>query len=125
MNPEIIQIGGFVIVVGGLVWNFAFTQGRDKQVEENLNRKIDEHIADDGKVEAELKRNMEAVWKWKDEHERDAANMREKYQTQISEVKGAQMVVGEQFKQVLSVLNEIKDQNKETNRRLAVLENVK
>lgn len=63
-------------------------------------------------------KSLDNVWKWKTSHEKDANDMREKYQIQLSELKGSQLVVGEQFKQIMAILTEIK-------MRLETLENRK
>lgn len=108
-----ITIGGTIASIGGayavIQWRLDRQDKDDEKLEAHMNKKIDQHIDDDTKVEEELKRNIEAVWKWKDEHERDAANMREKYQVQLSEIKGGQMVVNEQFRQIMNDLREIKE----------------
>lgn len=58
------------------------------------------------------------VWKWKEMHVKESGEIRERFQTSISELKGSQMVVNEQFKQIMFMLIEIKD-------RLSALENHK
>lgn len=114
MNYQlVITVGGIIASIGGayavIQWRLDRQEKDDEKLEAHMNKKIDQHIADDEKVEAEMKRNVEAVWRWKDEHERDAANMREKYQNQIAEIRGGQMVVSEQFRQIMNDLREIKD----------------
>lgn len=67
-----------------------------------------------GRTEAEVV----DFWKWKNTHEREAGNMREKYQNQLSELKGSILVTGEQFKQIMNILEDIKE-------RITALENHK
>lgn len=123
MNYQlIITIGGIIASIGGayavIQWRLDRQEKDDEKLEVRMNKKIDQHIADDEKVEAELKREFQDVWRWKNSHEKDAADMRERYQVQLSELKGGQMVVNEQFKQIIGALDDIKD-------RLDRLENVK
>lgn len=64
------------------------------------------------------KEGFNEVWKWKNSHEKEAGNMREKYQNQLSELKGSILVTGEQFKQIMNILEDIKE-------RITALENHK
>lgn len=61
---------------------------------------------------------IDKVWNWKNSYEDDAHNRREKIQEQIAEIRGSQMVVSEQFRQIMGILTEIKN-------RIADLENNK
>jgi polynucleotide 5'-kinase involved in rRNA processing len=61
------------------------------------------------KKDDELEDAIKDVWKWKNSHEKEAVEMREKYQIQLSELKGALMVTGEQFKAIMLALEDIKD----------------
>lgn len=54
-------------------------------------------------------RDIASLWKWKSTHERDSVEIREKIQTQIFEIKGAQRVVDEKLSQIIAILQEIKD----------------
>lgn len=62
---------------------------------------------EDEKVEA--KRQIEAIWDWKDEHEKNANDIREKYNRELSRLEGANLVVNEQFKQIMNILEDIKE----------------
>ena len=67
---------------------------------------------------AERRQALEEVWQWKNNHEKDAGNMREKYQNQLAELRGSLLVTGEQFKQIMGALDDIKE-------RITALENHK
>lgn len=58
---------------------------------------------------AEMKRQIEAIWDWKDEHEKNANDIREKYNRELSRLEGANLVVNEQFKQIMNILEDIKE----------------
>ena len=86
--------GTAVTIIGG--W-FAMKFGL-----EGVNEKV-----------AESHRKMEALWKWKDEHDREANTMREKFNKDISRLEGGHMVQTEQYKQILQLLEELRDEFKE------------
>lgn len=54
-------------------------------------------------------RQIEALWKWKDNHESSSVAMREQFNREISELRGSTMVTNAELKQMVSVLIEIKD----------------
>lgn len=54
-------------------------------------------------------RQIEAMWKWKDSHEKDSSTIRENFNKEISELRGSMLVANEQFKQIMTILIEIKD----------------
>ena len=62
---------------------------------------------------AEGTRQMEALWKWKDDHDKEAAGMREKFNKDISRLEGSHMVQTEQYKQILQLLEELRDEFKQ------------
>lgn len=66
----------------------------------------------------DLKRQIEGLGKSFDTHEKEAIEMREHFNSQLSEFKGSLLVNGEQFKQILAMLQDIKD-------RITALENGK
>lgn len=70
-----------------------------------MQNKIDR--LEDEKIEA--KRQIEAIWDWKDEHEKNANDIREKYNRELSRLEGANLVVNEQFKQIMNILEDIKE----------------
>lgn len=61
----------------------------------------------------ETRRQIDAFWKWKDEHEKTAMELREKFNREIAALNASMMVTSEQFKQIVSILNEIKDRIQE------------
>lgn len=48
-------------------------------------------------------------WSWKNKHEKEANDNRERFNSQISELKGSLLVTGEQFKQIMSSLQDLKE----------------
>lgn len=82
--------GSAITVIGG--W-FAVKYGLDR-----ANEKI-----------AEGNRQVEALWKWKDEHERDSNSIRESLNKDISRLEGSHLVQTEQFKQIMAMLEDIKE----------------
>lgn len=106
LSDTSIIVGWFI--TGSMVVGLAFVA--DYRINRN-EREFKERL--DGKD-----RDIEKVWNWKNSHEKDASHMREKFQMQLSELRGAQMVTLEQFRQIISELREIKE-------RLTELENHK
>jgi hypothetical protein len=104
---QTLKIAGFVILVGGIVWNFAFTQGRDKQVEASLNQKIDSHIKDNESdfdsfkevFDKEVQRIKEVnalQWeklderkRWEESHNKEAWENRNDLELKIANLHGA------------------------------------
>jgi hypothetical protein len=56
----------------------------------------------------ENQRQIDALWKWKDEHEKDATRNREEFHSEISQLKGAHLVADQILKQIVQLLEEIK-----------------
>jgi hypothetical protein len=121
---QVIKIAGFVIVVGGIVWNFAYTQGRDKQVEDSLNQKIDSHIQDNENdfdslketLEKEIQRlkevnltqweKIDAGKKWEEAHEKEAWGNRNDLELKISALHGADEKLHSMFISIEKKLDE-------------------
>ena len=98
---ELFSIGtAGVSIAGG--W-FGFKYGLDR-----VNEKLGEHRKDDEENHSESKRQLEAVWKWKDEHEKESTKIREQFYSAIAEVKSANLVTETKFQQVLNILEDIK-----------------
>lgn len=83
-------LGSLITILGG--W-FGFRYGLDR-----ANEKITENI-----------RQLEALWKWVNTHEKEANEMRERFNKDISRLEGANLVQTEQFKQILNLLEDIKE----------------
>lgn len=66
-----------------------------------------------GEKISEANRQIEALWKWKDEHDREAAGMREKFNKDLSKLEGSQLVQTEQYKQILQLLEQLRDEFKD------------
>ena len=65
---------------------------------ENLERKDNEQ-----------ENKISDVIKWSHDHEKDAATAREQLSKDIFKLEGANMVVNEQFKQIMAMLQDIKE----------------
>lgn len=63
-----------------------------------------------GEKVGEANRQIEALWKWKDEHDREAAGMREKFNKDLSRLEGSQLVQTEQYKNILQLLEKLRDE---------------
>lgn len=63
-----------------------------------------------GEKVIESNRQIEALWKWKDEHDREATGMREKFNKDLSRLEGAQLVQTEQYKNILQLLEQLRDE---------------
>lgn len=66
-----------------------------------------------GEKISEANRQIEALWKWKDEHDREATEMREKFNKELSKLEGSQLVQTEQYKQILQLLEQLRDEFQE------------
>lgn len=89
---------------------------------ERLEEKLAEHIIRTDKKHDEFERQKDALWKWIDVHEKDTEATREKIFRELSELKGTQLVTSEQFKQVLGMLQDFKNDFTEIKNRLSQLE---
>lgn len=65
-----------------------------------------ERLTDD---QDEFKRQIAAFWRWKDEHEKWAASQKESMMKDIARLDASHLVVNEQFKQIMAMLQEIKE----------------
>jgi seryl-tRNA synthetase len=70
-----------------------------------MQNKVDNLEAKDNKQEERI----EDIIKWSHDHEKDAAKAREEFTKELSKLEGANLVVSEQFKQIMSMLTEIKE----------------
>lgn len=59
--------------------------------------------------DSEQDRQHQAMWKWKDLHEKESAQIREQLHREIAELKGSQLVFGEQYKQIIAFLQDLKE----------------
>jgi ABC-type enterochelin transport system substrate-binding protein len=57
---------------------------------------------------AEQDRQIKALWQWKDDHVKESTTIREVLNKDLAELRGSLLVTGEQFKQILNALDEIK-----------------
>jgi DNA repair exonuclease SbcCD nuclease subunit len=85
---------GLVATIAGLVGMWFKFQSKVERLEED---------------KTEIKRQIEAVWKWKSDHENTATELREKFNKELAEVRASMLVTNEQFKQILAILSDIKD----------------
>lgn len=118
MNYQlVITIGGIIASIGGayavIQWRLDRQDRDDEKLEYRMNKKIDEHIADDERTETSLKNQMSRMWEWKDAHERDAAGTRLELQKQIGKIEAGVQIHDGQYAQIISLISEIKDDIKE------------
>lgn len=101
---QIVQIGGFIILLGGLVYNFAYTKGKSETVETNLNTKIDQHIADNERSHSTIDGKFQWLRDWKENHERDASDIRLDLQKQIGKLESGLQVHDSQYNEILRLI---------------------
>lgn len=94
MDLPLDHVVGYGTCVVGIVasW-FGMKYGLDR-----ANEKIGENV-----------RQIEAIWKWKDDHDKESNLIREKFNRDISELRASHLVATEQFKQIISILEDIKE----------------
>lgn len=97
-----LEIAGFVVVVGGILFSAGNQRGRSESIEENLNIKIDQHIADDLRIETSIKNQVGKLWEWKDLHEKEAGNNRLEIQKQLGRTEAAIAIHDSQFSQLIN-----------------------
>lgn len=61
------------------------------------------------KTDKDQQTKIDGMDKWTHEFEKEAAHAREEFNRAISRLEGAQLVVNEQFKQIMSALQDIKE----------------
>lgn len=106
MNLQLfIELGGFVILLAGIIWSTAFQKGKSETVEENMNNKIDSHIQDDERVETSLKNQMQKLWDWKDQNQKDDASMQLELQRQIGKVESSVAIQAGQYGEILRLIS--------------------
>lgn len=71
--------------------------------------KVQNKVENLEKEDSEQGRQINALWMWKDGHEKEAAQNRESINRELFKLEGANMVVNEQFKQILAMLEDIKE----------------
>lgn len=69
------------------------------------------------KEDSEQARQLEAIWSWKDSHEKEAALNRENMNREIFKLEGANLVVNEQYKTLVNMLQDIKERIEKLERR--------
>ena len=93
INLEII-LGYAAAAIGVLGGWFAMKFGLDR-----ANEKIQEST-----------RQMEAFWKWKESHEKENSSSNETINRDIARLEGTQLVQTEQYRQIISLLKELRDE---------------
>lgn len=84
---------------------------------ETLERDRDEYRKDSRDERTELRRQIDAFWEWKDDHDKQSSLIRERFNKDIAHLEGANLVVNEQFKQIVGMLEEIKERMSELERK--------
>lgn len=74
---------------------------------DNLEQDRIEDLARMNEERQEHRRQMEAMWVWKDGHERSASEQRERYNREIAMLEGKHMAGDERHSQVMSRLDDI------------------
>ncbi len=54
-------------------------------------------------------RQIDAMWKWKESHDKESNQIRSEFQRELSRLEGSLLVNVEQFKQILGMLEDIKE----------------
>lgn len=71
---------------------------------------------------SENKRQIIALWGWKDSHEREASDYKDSNNRELAKLGGQNLVVNEQFKQIMNSLSDIKEEFSDIRERLFNLE---
>lgn len=98
------ELGGFIVLIGGLVYNLAYSKGRSEIVEQNLNLKIDQHIADDKRMHETLDGKYGWLRDWRESHEREASNLRLEYQKQIGKIEAGIQIQDSRYDEILRLI---------------------
>lgn len=106
---EIIEILGFVVLAGGVLWNFAKSTGASEAVEKNLNTKIDQHIEDNRLMHDKVNNLVTKLFDWKDRHEAEVSNNRLEVQKQIGKLEGGLAVTAGQYTEILRQISEFRE----------------
>lgn len=101
---ELISLGGFVIAIGGIFWNFAASRQKDKDIQDHLDVKIDRHIADNEKMYSTVLSQLNRLWEYKDTHDKEAAQMRLDLQKQIGKVEAGLSIHDGQYAEILRLI---------------------
>lgn len=104
MNFELKDIVTWGGTIGGLLGVWFRNQYKIERLEERAIEQTEAIF----RTDKEYIRQVEALWKWKDQHERDALDTREKLNKDISELNGKNLVLTEKFTQIMTALIEIK-----------------
>ena len=59
--------------------------------------------------DAEQGKKIEDIIKWSHEHEKEASGYRDAFNKELSKLEGASLVINEQFKQIMAMLEDIKE----------------
>ncbi len=112
--PTEIAIASFSVSILSIFGNFMHSRGTSDAVEKAMNTKIDQHIKDDENSHLSINAQLQRQWEWQATHEREAANQRFEFQGKISAVTARVDVHDTGIQQIISILQEIKAEMKET-----------
>lgn len=102
---EIISLGGFLLALLGILWNFAYGKGKNDEIERNLNNKIDRHISDNEKNNSNISSQLQRIWDWKSAHEKDSSDMRLELQKQIGKVEAGLSIHDAKYNEIISKID--------------------
>ena len=106
MNAQsLVEIGGFLVMVAGLVYNYAYQRGKSELLELAMNAKIDQHIKDDHTAFLTINNQIQRQWEWKDTHEKDGVEKRFENQKQMAELKAGIQNHDGHYNEILRVIN--------------------
>lgn len=105
MNFSVNEIVTWVAMAVGLIGVWFRNQYKIERLEEKHKEVLD-RIKEHGDEDL---RQLTALWKWKDEHEKDSNSIREEFNRGLSELRGGTMVINEQFKQIMAFLQDLKE----------------
>jgi len=117
---DFIALGGFASVLLGMLWNFASSRQKDKDIQDHLDTKIDRHIADNEKMHSTVLSQLNRLWEYKDNHEREAADMRLELQKQIGKVEAGLSIHDGQYAEILRLIEAM---NRSVGEKIDKLEN--
>lgn len=94
--------GGSLVGLAGVWYRSQFKIERLEEKQSDQRSYFDD-------ISKESTRQIEAIWEWKEKHGKESADIREHFNKEIAQVQGSLLVTNEQFKQIMNMLQDIKD----------------
>lgn len=117
MSAEMI---GVVMTASGGLLSIGMMWGRNQTLREDMDKKIDGHIADAAKIEYSIKSQVSKMWEWKDAHEKEVANTRLEVQKQFGKMEASLQVHDSQYSEIVRL---IANMNEAISKKIDQLEN--